>query len=127
LHKSKLLKQLQSANTAIKLKTTKAHSKLSNLENDIISLKKNLTKENHTKLEQMKAIVDQLRLEKKSQLLKMPTAFKNLKLMAYELIDGIVKTRRLATFHNSGKKKIKNLKKKSNSTHRPIDSPRCDL
>ena len=66
MHKSKLLKQLHSASTAIKQKTTKAQSKLSNLENDIISLKKNLTQENHNKLEEMRAIVDQLRLDKKS-------------------------------------------------------------
>lgn len=102
MHKSKLLKQLHSANTAIKQKTTKAQSKLSNLENDIISLKKNLSQENHTKLEEMRTIVDQLRLEKKSQIMKMPQTFKNLKLMAYEMIEGIISRRRLATFNNSG-------------------------
>jgi hypothetical protein len=36
--------------------------------------------------------------------MKMPTTLKNLKLMAYELIEGYVTKRRLATFHNSGKK-----------------------
>ena len=74
-------------------------------------MKKNLTQENHVKLEEMRSIVDQLRLEKKSHILKMPQAFKNLKLMAYEIIEGIVARRRLATFHNSSKLQPKFMKK----------------
>lgn len=103
MHKNKLLKELQDASTAIKQKTSKAQSRLSNLENDIISLKKSMNRENQNRLDEMREIVDSLRLDKKSQILKMPNVFKNLKLMAYELIEGIVTRRRLATFKNSGK------------------------
>lgn len=54
----------------------------------------------------MREIVDSLKLEKKAQLLKIPHTFRKLKVMAFELIEGIVSKRRLATFHNSGKPTI---------------------
>jgi hypothetical protein len=102
MHKSKLLNQLQKANTNIKQKTSRAQSRLSNLENDLLSLKKNLNEETQNKLEEMREVVDSLKLEKKAQILKIPHTLRRLKVMAFELIEGIVSRRRLATFHNTG-------------------------
>ena len=42
MHKSKLLKQLHTASQTIKKRTTANKSKLSNLEQDILALKKNM-------------------------------------------------------------------------------------
>ena len=58
MHKSKLLSQLYNANMSIKRKTSQAKSKLSNLENNIIALKNDLAEENHSKLEEMRHVID---------------------------------------------------------------------
>lgn len=100
LHKSKLLNKLQQASTKIKQKTSKARSRLSNLENDLMSLKRNLNDDTQIKLEEMRQVVDSLKLEKKAQILKIPTTFRKLKILAFELIESMIAKRRLATFQN---------------------------
>ena len=102
MHKSKLLGQLQKANASVKQRTSRAHSRLSNLENGLLSLKKNLNEETQGRLEEMREVVDSLRLEKKAQILKIPHTLRKLKLIAFKLAEGAVSRRRLATFHNTG-------------------------